>query len=56
MLVTLMFSAVAVNQGLFPVSNIQLLSRCAGVGRERGQTDSQAGQYSIPETSSSAYE
>jgi len=49
-LITLMFSVVAVNQGLFPVSHIELMSRCAGAGREHSQADSQAGQlkYSIP--------
>ena len=30
MLITLMVSVVAINQGLFPVSYIQLTSRCAG--------------------------
>jgi len=40
MLVTLMFSVVAVNQGLFPASNTQLASRCAGAGREHSQADS----------------
>ena len=44
-LITLMFSVVAVSQGLFPVSHIQLLSRCAGAGREHSQRDSQAGQW-----------
>jgi len=34
MLMTLMFSVVAINQGLFPVSHIQLISRCAGAGTE----------------------
>jgi len=57
MLITVMFSVVAVNQGLFLVSHIQLLSRCVGSGREQSQTDSQVGQwkYSIPETSQSVY-
>jgi len=45
MLITLMLSVVAVNQGFFPVSHIQLKSRCAGAGREHSQTDSQAGQW-----------
>jgi len=45
-----MFLVVAINQGLFPVSHIQVTSRCAGAGREHGQTDSQAvrWKYSIP--------
>jgi len=38
MLITLMFSLVAINQGLFPVSHAQLVSRCAGAGREHRQT------------------
>jgi len=40
MLITLMFSVVAINQGLFPVSHIQLMSRCAGAGREHSQAAS----------------
>jgi len=50
MLITLMLSVVAINQGLFPVSHVQLMSSCAGAGREHRQTDSHAGQwkYSIP--------
>jgi len=39
-LITLIFSVVAINQGLLPVSDIQLMSRCAGAGREHGQTAS----------------
>ena len=44
------FQLVLWNQGFFAVSHIQLMSRCAGAGREHSQTDSQAGQqkYSIP--------
>ena len=38
MLITLMFSVVAINQGLFSVSHIQLMSRCAGARREHSQT------------------
>jgi len=58
MLITMMFSVVAINQGHFPVSHIQLMSRCAGAGKEQSQTDSQAGQqkYSIPLMSFSVYE
>jgi len=53
-----MFSVTAISKGLFPVSHIQLMSRCAGAGREHSQTDSQAGQweYSVPYTSCSVYE
>jgi len=40
MLITVMFSVVAINQGLFPVSHIQLTSRCAGAGREQSQATS----------------
>jgi len=40
MLITLMFSVVAMNLGLFPVSHIQLMSRCAGAGREHSQAAS----------------
>jgi len=45
------------NQGLFPVSHIQLTSRCAGAGREHSQADHQAAQrkYSTPWTSRSVY-
>jgi len=32
-----MFSIVAINQGRFPVSPVQLTSRCAGAGREHSQ-------------------
>jgi len=39
-LITLMFSVVAINQGLFPISHIQLMSRCAGAGREYSQAPS----------------
>jgi len=38
-LITLMVLVVAKNQGLSSVSHIQLMSRCAGAGRERSQTD-----------------
>ena len=53
MLITLMFSVVAINRGLFPVSDIQLESRCAGAGREHSQTDGQTDKwkYSIPQMS-----
>jgi len=40
MLTSLMFSVVAINQGLFPISHIQLLSRWAGAGREHSQAAS----------------
>jgi len=40
MLITLIFSVVAINQGLFPVSHIQLMSSCAEAGREHSQTAS----------------
>jgi len=43
MLIALMSSVVAINEGLFPVFLIQLTSRCAGPGREHSQTESQAG-------------
>jgi len=58
MLITFMISLAAVNQGLFSVSPIQLMSKCAGAGRERSQTDSQTGQwkFSIPWTSCSVSE
>jgi len=51
MLIPLMFSVAAINQGLFPVSHVQLMSRRAGAGESTDrQTDSQAGQwkYSVP--------
>jgi len=44
MLITLMLSHVAMTSRTFPVSPIQLTSRCAGGGREHSQTDSQTGQ------------
>jgi len=37
MLITLMFSVVAINQGLFLVPHTQLTSRCAGAGRGHSQ-------------------
>jgi len=37
MLITLMLAVVAMNQGLFPVYHIQLMSRCVGAGREHSQ-------------------
>jgi len=40
MLITLMFSVVAINQELLPVSHTQLMSRCAGAGREHSQAAS----------------
>jgi len=40
MLTTLMFLLLLRNQGLFSVSHIQLMSRCAGAGSEHSQADS----------------
>jgi len=40
MLITLIFSVVAVKSRTFPVSHIQLMSRCAGAGKEHSQTAS----------------
>jgi len=37
MLITLMSSVVVINQGLFPVSRIQLISRYAEAGRDHSQ-------------------
>jgi len=37
MLITLKFSVVAKNQGLSSVSVFQVMSRCAGAGREHSQ-------------------
>jgi len=39
-MITLMFSVVAINQGLSPVSLLQVMSRCAEAGREHSQADS----------------
>jgi len=39
MLISVIFLVVAMNQGLFPVSHMQLMSRCAGAGREHSQAD-----------------
>jgi len=49
--ITLVFSVVAVkSRTFFPVSRIQLMSKCAEAGRKQSQTSSQAGRckYSIP--------
>ena len=59
MLIALMFLVVAMkSRTFFPISHIQLTSRCAGAGREQSQTERQAGQwkYSIPWMSCSVYE
>ena len=52
------FSCCYEIEDFFPVSLIQLMSRCAGAGRERRQAGSQAGQrtYSVPWMSCSFYE
>jgi len=44
------FSCFYEIKDFFPVSHIQLMSGCAGAGREHSQEGSQAGQwkYSIP--------
>jgi len=51
MLITLVFSVVAMkSRTFFPVSHIQLMSGCAGAGREHSRADSRDGprKYSIP--------
>jgi len=40
MLITLMFSVVAVKSRISSVSYVQLMSRCAGAGREHRQAGS----------------
>ena len=52
------FSCCYEIQDFFPVSHIQLMSRCAGAGGSRARQLTQAGQwkYSIPWTSCSVYE
>jgi len=40
MLITLIFYFLLGNYGLFPVSHIQLMSRCAGAGRKDSQAAS----------------
>jgi len=54
MLITLKFLVVAMkSRTFFPISHIQLTSRCAGAGREHSQAESLDGQWkcSIPQTS-----
>jgi len=56
MLTALMFSVVAINEGLFLISHIQLLSRYAGgsIARQLSQAGQQ--KYFIPWASCSVYE
>jgi len=37
-----MFSVVSINGGLFQISHIQVMNRCAGAGREKSQTANQS--------------
>jgi len=57
MLITLMFSVTAKKSRTFAVSHIQLMSRCAGAGREHSQTarPSWLMKYSISYISCSVY-
>jgi len=51
------FQSLLRSQGLFSISYVQLMSRCAGAGREHSQATHQAGQwkYSAPWTARSVY-
>ena len=48
MLITLIFSVVAVNQGLFPVSQSQLMSRRAGAGGSMARQVARLADGNIP--------